>query len=286
MAEVSKDAVFRSFNGKEYERINFKTKASLVDQDESHRFVSDTEKNKWNGKAEKSLATQGQNGLMSAQDKAKLDGITAKANAYVHPTGSGFKHIPAGGSSGQILRWAADGTATWGADCNTTYPMASRSQNGIMSASDKIRLDGMEGTIKSIVLNTFYPVGSIYMSTSSTNPTSYMGGTWEKWGSGRVPVGVDASDEDFKKVEQTGGSKREYAKAWIGAYNNSPQTIGYLADDPVPDQPVSYGIVGDHFERSDKIYKINHSTRVSDANGKEISKVQPYITCYMWKRTK
>ena len=66
----------------------------------------------------------------------------------------------------------------------------------------------------------------------------------------------------------------------------SSQTIGYLADDPVPDQPVSYGIVGDHFEMLDKIYKINHSTRVSDANGKEISKVQPYITCYMWKRTK
>ena len=44
--------------------------------------------------------------------------------------------------------------------------------------------------------------------------------------------------------------------------------------------------MGDHFEMSDKIYKINHSTRVSDANGKEISKVQPYITCYMWKRIK
>lgn len=40
---------------------------------------------------------------------------------YTHPTGSGYNHIPAGGSSGQILRWSADGTATWGADNNTTY---------------------------------------------------------------------------------------------------------------------------------------------------------------------
>lgn len=40
---------------------------------------------------------------------------------YTHPTTSGNKHIPSGGSSGQILRWSADGTAVWGADNNTTY---------------------------------------------------------------------------------------------------------------------------------------------------------------------
>ena len=40
---------------------------------------------------------------------------------YTHPTTAGNKHIPAGGSSGQILKWAADGTAAWGADNNTTY---------------------------------------------------------------------------------------------------------------------------------------------------------------------
>lgn len=40
---------------------------------------------------------------------------------YTHPTTAGNKHIPAGGSSGQILRWSASGTAVWGADNNTTY---------------------------------------------------------------------------------------------------------------------------------------------------------------------
>ena len=30
---------------------------------------------------------------------------------YTHPTTAGNKHIPAGGSSGQILRWSAAGTA-------------------------------------------------------------------------------------------------------------------------------------------------------------------------------
>lgn len=40
---------------------------------------------------------------------------------YTHPTSSGNKHIPSGGSAGQILRWSADGTAVWGNDNNTTY---------------------------------------------------------------------------------------------------------------------------------------------------------------------
>lgn len=46
-------------------------------------------------------------------------------NNYSHPTSSGNKHIPAGGSSGQILRWSADGTAAWGADNDTKYTAGS-----------------------------------------------------------------------------------------------------------------------------------------------------------------
>lgn len=68
-----------------------------------------------------SVATASSNGLMTAADKAKLDGIASNANNYSHPTSAGNKHIPAGGSAGQILRWSADGTATWGVDNNTTY---------------------------------------------------------------------------------------------------------------------------------------------------------------------
>lgn len=60
-------------------------------------------------------------GLMSAADKKKLDGVADGANKYVHPTTSGNKHIPVGGSDGMILGWSADGTAKWVADKDTTY---------------------------------------------------------------------------------------------------------------------------------------------------------------------
>ena len=72
-----------------------------------------------------SAASQSANGLMSATDKKKLDGIAAGANAYTHPTTSGNKHIPSGGASGQILRWSADGTAAWGSDNNTDTKVTS-----------------------------------------------------------------------------------------------------------------------------------------------------------------
>lgn len=63
---------------------------------------------------------------------------------YVHPTIAGYKHIPAGGKSGQILRWTADGTVAWGEDNNTTYGIVTTTANGLMIAADKVKLDGIE----------------------------------------------------------------------------------------------------------------------------------------------
>ena len=77
---------------------------------------------------------------MSKTDKTKLNNIAEGANKYVHPTTSGNKHIPGGGSTGQILKWSADGTATWGAD----HSVATASADGLMSKTDKTKLDAIE----------------------------------------------------------------------------------------------------------------------------------------------
>lgn len=69
--------------------------------------------------------------------------ISSANTVYTHPTTAGNKHIPAGGSSGQILRWAADGIAVWGSDNNTTYSNATQTASGLMSNTDKTKLDGV-----------------------------------------------------------------------------------------------------------------------------------------------
>lgn len=95
-------------------------------------------------------ATTGADGLMSKEDKAKLDGIAANANNYTHPTGAGNNHIPDGGSSGQILKWSAAGTATWGAE--KTYSEATSDAAGLMSVADKTKLDGIAAQANKYVL--------------------------------------------------------------------------------------------------------------------------------------
>ena len=66
-----------------------------------------------------SNATTTDSGFMSSADKIKLDGIQESANNYVHPDTTGHKHIPSGGSAGQVLIYSEDGTAVWGSVSST-----------------------------------------------------------------------------------------------------------------------------------------------------------------------
>ena len=56
------------------------------------------------------------------------------------------------------------------------------------------------------LLNVFYPVGAIYMSTGSANPETFMGGKWTRI-NGRTLVGVDEADTAFNGAAKTGGAK-------------------------------------------------------------------------------
>lgn len=113
------------------------------------------------------VASSSADGLMAKADKTKLDGIATGANKYVHPTAAGNKHIPAGGSAGQILRWSADGTATWGADKDTTYNAATQTVNGLMSKEDKAKLDNMPTIGFGSSYPTSAPANSIFILTKS-----------------------------------------------------------------------------------------------------------------------
>ena len=53
------------------------------------------------------------------------------------------------------------------------------------------------------LLNKMYPVGSIYITNTNTNPSSTLGGTWQAYAQGRTLVGVDGSS--YKSSGLTGG---------------------------------------------------------------------------------
>ena len=96
------------------------------------------------------VATQSTNGLMSAADKTKLDGIAENANNYTHPSytarASGLYKVTVDGT-GHVSAVAAvaksDITALGIPESDTTYSAATTSAEGLMSAADKTKLDGV-----------------------------------------------------------------------------------------------------------------------------------------------
>lgn len=91
--------------------------AEQINQDASHRFVTDTEKTTWNGKASTALATQSANGLMSAADKAKLDGMIPNRHALLRCLTNGRTVTP-GDTDYEIIVDAADVTVRLPANPN------------------------------------------------------------------------------------------------------------------------------------------------------------------------
>ena len=92
----------------------------------------------------------------------------------------------------------------------------SRSQEGTITVADEREDEEVCGVCKVLhdrlpppldLLNLIYPVGSIYMSCSPTDPEFLFGGVWEAFGKGRALVGVNPSDGSFNAAEKTGGAK-------------------------------------------------------------------------------
>ena len=114
--------------------------ASVIVQDSTHRFVTDSEKTTWNGQASTTVATQSANGLMSAADKKKLDGVAAGANNYQHPA----THPASVIVQDSTHRFVTDTEkTTWNGKASTA--VATQSANGLMSAADKKKLDDLTG---------------------------------------------------------------------------------------------------------------------------------------------
>lgn len=164
-----------------------------------------------------------------------------------------------------------------------------------------------------------WPVGSIFMHTTAVNPSTLLGGgTWVRWGNGRVPVGVDTGQTEFNAVEKTGGAKTHS----LSTNEMPPHTHSIDHDHPLVSTNTSSHTHSFGFEtRTDpgghgeaqRVSDIDDQTEASGSNhtattsvsshahnvdipafsgasgssglGGAHNNLQPYITVYMWKRT-
>lgn len=157
-------------------------------------------------------------------------------------------------------------------------------ERGIIDAQGDVYVSGKTDTksltvdgfaiSKLTILNMIYPVGSIFISTSSANPATTMGGTWTRYGQGRVLVGVNESDTDFSTAGKTGGEKTHL------------QTV-----DEMPSHTHGFRGCGENnyvrVEPSSTYGYSGNSDKTTNATGgnKPFNIMQPYITTYMWLRT-
>lgn len=142
---------------------------------------------------------------------------------------------------------------------------------------DVTRLMGAFTSVTDLTKQLFllmHRVGDIIFSTSDENPSTIYGGTWVAWGKGQVPVGVDTSDSDFNTVEKTGGEKEHT-----------------LTVDEMPSHKHDFGqqfATTSILSGSYGYYMIagTQTDVIKNTGGNQPhNNLQPYITCYMWKRT-
>ena len=183
--------------------------------------------------------------------------------------------------------------------------------------NDYTLTSALEDLIKQYILAS-HPIGSIEINISGANPSTYLGGTWIAWGTGKVPVGINTSDTDFNTVEKTGGIKTHshsfahthgvpgvshthllsdngyakmsmhgtgkicYQELKVPSFNSNFYVQGSSGGSESETDSWGPGLGGSTEETTPPSTTTNsQSTSTSESS----SNLQPYITCYMWKRT-
>lgn len=155
-----------------------------------------------------------------------------------------------------------------------------------MANLKELKINGID------IIDIIYPIGSIYLTINSQNPSEIIGGEWELWGEGKTIVGVDTSQTEFDYVEKTGGEKNhQLSIPEIPSHTHKLEPNGNA-------HSFSWGAnKGDVYANIDavggaspsgtnRLYTHNGEWNQTVASGstQPHNNLQPYITCYMWKR--
>ena len=142
----------------------------------------------------------------------------------------------------------------------------------------KEELTSLINTTIDNTINSIYPIGSVYISLTETNPGTYLKGTWEQFGQGRTLIGVgsgnDGTNTQEFRVNTTGGEyKHKLVIDEIPSHNHK-----YYSPIVQEVQPSSNTSTYGNYMKD---YKIDSDSVGGDGYH---NNVQPYITVYFWKR--
>lgn len=132
------------------------------------------------------------------------------------------------------------------------------------------------------LVDLVYPVGSLYMSTNSTNPSTLFGGTWEPYAQGRTIIGAGTGNDGSTSMSftafQTGGKYK--VTLTIAQLASHFHNVRHLASDQTfvngPFEGQKAWTIGDGGYGDD-----SQSTGGDEAH----ENMMPYIATYIWRRT-
>lgn len=164
-----------------------------------------------------------------------------------------------------------------------------------------------------VALDSIYPVGSIYMSVNSTNPTSLFGGTWIRLKDTFLLASGDtySADSDTYITAQHGSADAtlpqhthtitassasagtHYHWVYQGSHlmGNPPNAGGYFAKSAYASSHYSFALdrdAGMYELSTDKTGAHTHTITATAANAGENGtgkNMPPYLAVYVWKRT-
>ena len=154
---------------------------------------------------------------------------------------------------------------------------------------------------QSDILDRIYPIGAIFTSASASHNTASavataLGfGTWVAFGAGKVPVGIDSSDEDFDTAEETGGAKTHtLTEAELAQHHHLAVVDGTVAEtgdvtasNAISETATQSGSTFNSYRlrpaTSDTFGTVGKTSQVG--SGTAHNNLQPYKVVYMYKRT-
>lgn len=154
------------------------------------------------------------------------------------------------------------------------------SWNGNTDAPTKNAIrDKIETMGGGVSLSDVYPIGSIYIETTGTNPNTTFGfGTWTAFATGRTLVGYSSGDGDFGTVEGTGGEKTHtLTEAEMPSHTHN---IGNQLRSATTGSQTTNIALSTDTSSTQGTYP-----SASTGSGSAHNNLQPYIVVFFWKRT-
>lgn len=226
------------------------------------------------------VVTTSSDGLMSASDKNKLDGIAEGATKITVDTA--LSNTSTNPVQNKVIKSALDkklnrsgGTLT-GAITTKGIKLTSGTDFGSSLPSSLQSNQLFFQTLGSnYILDNVYPVGSIYMSVNSTNPKNLFGGTWEQI-QGKFLFGMDSS----------------YPAGSTGGEITHALTIDEM---PEHNHTIYFPNAGGPYGNANIGYPENSGTNMTwcaemcktapTGGGAAHNNMPPYLSVYIWKRT-